>query len=72
MHFSYLRNKLVNKICIYRLTKLISIMESMYYSFDSEGYYDISKRQPTDPAGVLSTGVTVSDGYSNLFEAMCR
>ena len=43
-----------------------------YFSFDSAGYYDASVRQATDPAGVMATGVTVSDGYANLFEAMCR
>ncbi|XP_052217945.1 kyphoscoliosis peptidase-like [Dreissena polymorpha] len=41
-------------------------------AFDVEGYYGETQLQSVEPEGVLQAGLTISEGYANLMQAMCK
>lgn len=40
--------------------------------FDVEGYFETTARKGTDAESVLRERVTISEGYANLFQELCR
>ena len=44
---------------------------TLYMSFDSNGYFGKENMLPCDAESTLENGVSVSEGFANLFEALC-
>lgn len=44
---------------------------TLYISFDSNGYFGKENMMPCDAESVLENEVSVSEGFANLFEALC-